>query len=116
MRVAEDWDYVLEELRLRNGRVADDADVEVATKVHTLGRLLVHAAHELKEDTLLDDLVAVDRWCDTRDEARVDVVASDHRLELLNLFAGQALEELLAVLLGSSVVGADIGSGRLEGQ
>jgi hypothetical protein len=105
---------VLEELRLRDGRVSDDADVEITTKVHSLGSLLVHAAHELEENTLFDDLVAVNRRRNTRDEARVDVVAPDHRFELLNLLASQALEKLLAVLLSSCIIGTDVGSGRLR--
>ena len=104
---------VLEELRLADRRVTDDTDVEVATQVHAFRRLLVHATHELQQYALLDNLVTIHGRRDARDEARVNVVAPDHRLEVLHLFARQALEELFAVLLDALVVRANVGRARL---
>ena len=92
-------DYTLEELRLRSRWVADDTDVDIATQVHALVGLLVHAPHELKEETLLDDLVSVYGWRDALDKTRVHVVRVDHRLQLLQLRLRQRTCECLRTLL-----------------
>ena len=57
--------YILQELGFGCGRVTDDTDVDVATKVHTFGGDLVYTTHKLEEKTLLNDLMTIDGRRDT---------------------------------------------------
>lgn len=49
---------LLEELRFARTGISDDTDVKISSKVHSFRGLLVHPTKKLKQDSLLDILVA----------------------------------------------------------
>jgi hypothetical protein len=65
---------VLEKLRFRRRWVPNDADIDITTKVHSFWCLFVDTTHELKEQSLLHDFVAVDGWSYACNEPRIDMV------------------------------------------
>lgn len=64
-----------------------------------LRRLLVHAAHELQEDSLLHDFVSVHGGCDTADETLVDMIRVDHGLEFIDFGVREGLQEFFLIFL-----------------
>lgn len=54
-------------------------------------------------------LLTVDGRGNARDEALVDVVGVDHRLELFNLLRGKSVQERFLVLLSIVEIASDIG-------
>lgn len=50
-------DDSLEELRFARTRISDDADVEITSKMHSFRSFLVNTSHQLKQNTLLDDIM-----------------------------------------------------------
>jgi hypothetical protein len=65
----------------------------------SLGRLLVHAAHKLQQDSLLDDFVSVHGRRNTADETLVDVIRVDHGLEFVDFGVREGLQEFLLIFL-----------------
>ncbi|KAI6768007.1 hypothetical protein HG530_006016 [Fusarium avenaceum] len=76
---------ILQELGLGGRRVTNNANVDVASKLHSLGGTLVNTRHELKKQTLLDDLMAINHGSNGLHKARVDVITVNHCSEVLNL-------------------------------
>ena len=75
---------VFEELGLGCGRVANDADVDIATKLHALCCRLVDTRHELKQQTLFDIFVPVNHRGDGVDETRVNTVTVNHVTKVID--------------------------------
>lgn len=74
---------MLEELRFASTWITNDTNVDIAAEVHALGSLFMDTAHELEQQALLDDLMSVYSGCDTVDEASIDIVGVNHRLQLV---------------------------------
>lgn len=90
---------LLQELRFARRRITNDTNVDITTQMYSLGRLLVHTAHELQKDSLLHDFVSVNGRCDTGDKTLVDMVSIDHGLEFVDFGICEGLQELFLILL-----------------
>lgn len=64
--------HSLQELGLACRRVPDDANVDVTSQMNPFLGLLVHSAHQLQQDTLLDDLM-------TCESAKLRSICTHHR-------------------------------------
>ena len=78
--------------------------------MHTLGSLLVYSAHQLKKQTLLDDLVSIHSRRDAPDKTRVDMRILRHMLQLPELSIRQGIGEGLSVALVPVLFSTDVGA------
>ena len=78
--------------------------------MHSFLCLLVYTTHQLQEKTLLDDLVAIDRWGNALYQSRVDVIGFDHRLELLELRLSQRTSKGLTIVFAIFFLATDVGT------
>lgn len=100
---------LLEELTLAGTRVPNNTDVQVSSQLHALRSDFADTAHELKKQTFLDYLMTVDHRRQGVDQPRVDVIAVDHLLQVLNFGGCQGLQiRILSVISG--VLRIDAGS------
>lgn len=51
--------------------------------------LLVHTAHKLEKDTLLDNLMTIDGRCNTLDKTLVDVIRVEHASQLVEFLGSK---------------------------
>ena len=101
----------LEELRLGRGRIADNTNVNVTTKMHAFVRLLVVTAHQLKQQALLDDLVPIYRWCDAFHEPRINMVRLDHGLQFFKFWFSERSDEGLSIFFRRFLLSTDVCTG-----
>ena len=78
--------------------------------MHAFGSLLVHSAHQLEEQALLDDLVPIHSRRDAPDETGVDVRVLRHMLQLPELSVRQGIGEGLGVALVPVLFSTDVGA------
>jgi hypothetical protein len=101
-------------LRLRGRWVSNDADIDIAAKVHSFRRLLVYASHKLQQETFFDNFVAVDGRSNTRDQTIVNSIAVNHRLEFIELGCRESVEERLAAVSSDIFFASDIRRATLK--
>ena len=76
---------LLEELGFACGRVTDDTDVNISTKVDTIRGDLVDSSHHLEQQALLDSVVTENGGCDTEGQSVVNLTLHvDHVTEFIN--------------------------------
>ncbi len=71
--------HLFEELRLGRGRIADDANVDVAAQRRLLDGALGHAAEEHQHDAALDLVVAVHGREEAADQVVVQVLSNNRQ-------------------------------------
>jgi hypothetical protein len=76
--------------------------------MHSFWRLLVHASHELQQETFLDNFVAIDGGSDARDQTIIDMITIDHCLELIELGLGESFEEGVTAVFSDVFFAPDI--------
>lgn len=80
-------------------RVADNADVDIATELHAFGCLLVNTRHKLEKESLFDVFVSVDHGGDGVDETGVNAVTVDHGSEVFDFCRVHGCEDARLSLL-----------------
>ena len=97
-------------MTLGRTRIADNADVDVASETGVLEGALGHAAEQHEQDALLDLVVAVDHGKETLREVRDEVLVLAHVVQLHPLLVGHRLLELVhAQILDVVVLAAELG-------
>ena len=87
--------YLLQELGLCGGWIANDADVDVTTKGGSLARRLWHAPKQHEEDASLDLLVAVQGGEEAVDQVLVEGLVLRHLVDGVPLGGRHPLLDLL---------------------
>jgi len=75
----------------------------------------VDTTHELEQQTFLDDVVPIYSWCDTVNEASVDIVGVNHCLELVKLLLCQRIGKGFPLII-LFLISTDISATDLRGE
>ena len=102
--------HIFEELRFARAGIAHDANVDVATQMNAVLRLLVYATEELEQNALFDNFMAIHGGGNTANETRIDICAGHHDFELLALFFREIFQNRLSVffVVVSDNIGASV--------
>lgn len=67
--------------------------------MHAFLSLLVHTAHKLEQQTLLDNFMSINGGSNTLYQTRVDVIRVNHALELVEFRLSKRASEGLAIVI-----------------
>jgi len=75
----------------------------------------VNTTHELEQQPFLDDVVPIYSGCDTVNEASVDIVGVNHRLELVKFLLCQRIGKGFSLVI-LFLISADISATDLQAE